>query len=171
MDKKAQLSIGVIVLVIMGVFVGLALFQEIGNQQPSLTTKISVPNESVNYTLAFNSTNGINTSYAFELTNAPSGWKQAQCPLENVVVRNASTVFTVTTDYTINTTNGTLLFQNSSNVQSGGANLTNVTYDYCHDGYNVNSGSRGIARIIALFAGLGLVVFVAAYGLRQWMRR
>lgn len=171
MNKKAQMNIGTIVVLIMGIFVAIALGTQIFNQQAILTDKISVNNESIDYSTAYNSTGGINLTgnSEFTLTNAPTGWKITKCPLESFVLRNTSDIFTVDIDYTVDLTTGIVTFKNTTVVQAGGANITNATYVYCPDGYNVDAGSRGMARIIGLFTALALMAFVVAYALKEWV--
>ena len=173
------MTLGTIVLVMMGIFVCLAILPQIFNTQHQLTNKLSQTNDTANLTALECYTAGegqVNTSSAncnVSVTNAPSGWKIADCPLDTLVVKNSSgDALTLTTDYTVNLSTGVVAFKNSS----GGANVSAYDpvyfdYNYCADGYNKDSGSRGIARTIGLFAVLAMVIFVGYYGLKNWMSK
>ena len=73
------------------------------------------------------------------------------------------TALTESTDYEVFGASGVIQMLNSTTTfnQSMG-NVVLVSYASCGDGYNVNSGSRGIARIIGLFAVFALFAFVIA---------
>jgi len=169
MDKRAQVSIGVIVIVIMGIFAGLALLQEIFNQQNVLTDKLTVTNETLDISTA--SVDGeTNTTKVFYITNNPTGWKISSCPITSLTITNSSgSSFTKATDYAVTEAYGNITFKNTVTVNQTFAsdNLTYLGYAFCRDGYNKDSSSRGIARIIGLFAALGMVVFVLGYALKN----
>lgn len=164
-----------IVVLMMGIFVSLALIQEIFNQQSTLTDLQPVGNESID-------TSGssvecialMNSTVNYTLAEAPSDWKAGgTCPLAKVVVSNTSgTVYTANTDYIIHTDVGILTLLNSSNTLSSceSDNTTYVTYEYCEDGYNTGSGARGVARIIGIFTVLSLAIFVAFVGIKKWLQ-
>lgn len=171
MDKKGQLSIGYIILTIIAVVAGIALLLAIFDQQTVMTTKDTITDESIDISGAFNS-GAVNESYEFTVTNYPSGWKVIECPLAGVALSNSSgNAFTSTTDYVFTAAHGNFTLVNTALVNQTFLtdNLTYVDYVWCRDGYNKDSGSRGIAGLIGLFCVLGLVAFVISPGLREWI--
>ena len=172
-DKKGQLTIGGIVIVLIAIFVALALGTQIFNTQSLLTTKQTITNETLNYSNA-SETSQIDSAANFTITNAPTGWRYIECPLESLTVvgTNGST-FTLNTDYRVNLTNGTIWFYNTTRTWYGSntPNISQLTYTFCDLGYNKDSGSRGIASLIGLITAIALIVFIAGYGLREWLNR
>jgi hypothetical protein len=171
MNKKGQLTIGGIVIMIMAIFAGLALISGIFSQQQVMTDKAVITDESIDISGAYNA-GAVNITYPLTVADAPTGWQLVDCPLSSVVLSNSSgEVFTSTTDYVFNTTDGTFTLKNTALVNQTflSDNITYVDYNYCRDGYNKDSGSRGVARMIGLFTVLALMVFVAAHGLKDWL--
>ena len=172
-SKKGQLSVCMIVLLVIGIIVALALIPQIFSSQSQMTNKVVVSNEIISATSAFLGAQ-LNASVNLgPVANVPTGWKITKCPLSNIVVTNATgSVLTVTTDYTLSPTTGVLNLKNTTTTQlafKGVNNNTLVDYSYCLDGYNTDSGSRGIAQIIGIMTVLSLVVFVIAYGIKEWV--
>lgn len=172
-NKKGELNTGMIVILVMGIIVALALIPEIFNQQAVQTTKINVADEVVDIGDALLG-DQLNASVDLgPVTSYPTGWKVTGCPLENIVVTNATgSALTVTTDYTLSTTTGILNLKNTTTTQASFKATNNnslIDYTYCPDGYNTDGGSRSIAGLIGLFAVLSLVAFVIGYGVKDWL--
>lgn len=189
MRNKKGNTIGVLILLFLGIIVAASLLPTIAENQQLLTNKQPRVNETVSLATddnggwGFNpgiatTDQGINTSSNHTLARGPSGtfvdgWQHPStdnpCPIENVVARNQSgTAYTVTTDYLIDNDYGMINYLNTSAVYQEGLethNTTLVTYDYCDDGYGTSSGTRGVARLILIFAALGLVGYAIYYAL------
>jgi len=165
MNNKAQTAtLGAIIILVSGVLVAMAMLPTIANNQVLMTDKQTIQNELVNLTVEgffgdkgeINLTNG---SYLAAKAPTPSDWQWGDtCPIESVAFGNASTNYTLTTDYAINLTNGNLTLVNSTAVITGG-NDTYLYYKYCDDGYLTDSGSRGVAELILIGAALALLGF------------
>jgi len=165
-NKKAQ-TLGVILMLFIGIIVGLVLVQPIFDEQDSMTQRQTITDEAIDISAARLTSNNINESYEFEVAQAPSGWKSTHCPLTSVTYGNSSEDFTVTTDYIITSATGNFTLVNSTALIDSD-NDTLIDYTYCMDGYNVNSSSRTVAGLIGLFAVLGLMAFVLL-GIKQWI--
>ena len=58
MNKKGQMNVGMIVLLVMGIIVALAILPEIFNNQASMTTLVTEPNQSITLTTTGVALNG-----------------------------------------------------------------------------------------------------------------
>lgn len=155
----------------MIIFVALALIQETFNQQTHMTTK-NTGVDTIDTTAAKLGEDYNVTVNLGPVANVPTGWKIEECPLSGITVTNATgTALTVTTDYTLNVTTGVLNVLNTTATRNafGPNNNSIVTYSFCEDGYNKDSGSRGIAGTIGLFAVIALFIIVAGFAGREWL--
>jgi len=174
MNKKAEITVGAILLIAIGIIVGIVLIQQIFQNQATMTTKNSVVSEVINIAPARLTGGAINTTYPFAIANAyaASSWQyRDSCTVDSITYGNATLTFTLGTDYNFGSINGTILLKNTVSVNGtagGSPNLTYVSYSYCQDGYNQDSGSRGIASIIGLFTVIALLIFVIYMGIREW---
>jgi len=108
----------------------------------------------------------------FTVTNYPQGWRaNGGCVLTNFVLGNSTANFTVADDYLVNTTAGTFFVRNST-VIHGSDNSTYAYYNFCGEGYVGNKPAGAAARLILLFAALGLLGFVIWGTLSEsgWLR-
>lgn len=171
MNKKGQMNVGEIVVIIMMIFVGLALIQEIFNIQATLTTKTTITDESLTCSTQNACWVGTlrNGTYLYTITNYPTDWQLDDCPITSFVITNSSgsttSAWVENTDYTFNAKNGTYYILNTAktNITTQRNNITLVDYTYCQDGYNKDSGSRGIAGIIGLFTAMALLGGILYY--------
>ncbi len=161
MNKKGEMSLGVIVMLFVGIIVALALLTPIFNTQNQMTSKQVETNKSYAVTTAYVDANEVDETINYTLYTQ-SVWKQASCDLGSVVIRNGiGDVLTITTDYLVYTDAGVFSLVNTSDtVPATTLNLTYADFNFCADGYNTNSGARSIAGIIGLFAALALMAFV-----------
>jgi len=167
MNKRGQMSLGMIVLLVVGVVVVLALMPTIINEQYKMTNKLSVDDETTNLTTEGCYTAGGQVNESDSDCNItvdawyPSGdWRlsEGSCDLSSVTVTNGTgTELTASTDYNLHADEGLVEMLNTSDTES--TNIL-VDYDYCDEGYNKDSGSRGMASVISLFAALALLAFV-----------
>lgn len=171
MNRKGQVSIGLIVLLVIGVIVALTLIDEIASNQSIATQKQTKLNQSVATTTAYLGANEVNTSKVFSIYTQDT-WKQNECPLTSVAIRNgAGTALAKDTDYTLTATTGVFSLKNTSKtVPATALNLTYVDYSFCADGYNVDGGARGIAGTWVLFAALAVLAFVTI-GVKSWVQK
>ena len=177
MDKRGQGNLGLFVMLFIGVIVAIALFVQIIDTTSELTTKVDIVNESDDLSTCVTAGAGgswqINESNSLcniTLTNAPTGWKQTDCPLESVTVVNSSggADYTEGTDYNLFASTGIIQMLNTTTTENITANTTFTSYTYCKDGYNKDASARSIANIVPLFAALGIVAFVFIGIRREW---
>lgn len=160
MNRKGQVTLGGIVILVVLIVFSIAIIPEIFNQQSVQTAKTGVTNEVIN-TAAGNLAGGINESYVFTITNAPTGWQATDCPITSFVLSpNSSVDYTETTDYVVNLAAGTFTLVNTSDTHHDADNSTFVDYSYCQDGYNTSAGGRSTAGLIGLFTVIGLLAVV-----------
>jgi hypothetical protein len=186
-NKKGQLGVGGIVVLVMGIVIALVILQAVFSSQTQMTTKTNRVNESLSLAAARTGTS-INGTHYFNLANGCpfiiGNWRlsdTSDCALSGVTVMFANgTLLAANTDYVVNTTAGTNLaactqtqgdirFINSSTLGASMANATVVSYTYCGDGYVTNSGSRTIASLIGLLAAVAVLTFVIYMGVKQWL--
>jgi hypothetical protein len=167
MNKQGQLGVGMIVVLAVAIILGAVFMVAITDQQSILTNKQSVANQSVDVESAWINATAVNESIEFSIYTQ-SDWKQEKCPLTSVVMRNMDgDALTVTTDYVLDADEGTFTLVDTANNQD--SNITYVDYSYCADGYNPDSGSRGIAGLISLFFAFA-VLSIAVLGIREWIK-
>lgn len=165
-------KLGAFIILLIGVVVSIALLVPTADRVQEMTQKLNMDNDSVDlgaggYGGAKNASQ-INLSYEHDLTKAPTGWRRTSCPISNVVVGNESQNYTVTTDYTVNSSHGFIKFLNTS-VVFFGTNATHADYDYCTTGYITNSAARTVTRLILIFAGLAILAFAIYHGIKEWL--
>lgn len=160
-NKKGALGIGGIVLLFIGIVFGLALLTPIADTVGGMTNKQVASNVTTSIVSAFGGDNNVSEEVNFTLYTQ-SAWKQVDCPLSSVVIRNgAGTVLTDATDYTIDRATGIYTLGNTSNtVPATSLNITYADYTYCLDGYNKDSGSRSMLTLILVFTAMILLGFV-----------
>ncbi|MEA3414063.1 MAG: hypothetical protein U9Q99_00860 [Nanoarchaeota archaeon] len=162
MNKKAQIGFGGIIILFAGIIFAIALLTPIFDTQAEMTTKQTIDNKSISTVTAFVGDNEVNETFTYTLYADQSTWKESECPLSSVVIRNgAGTELTDNTDYTLAEDTGVYsLLNTSKTVPATALNLTYADYTYCMDGYNTDSGARSIAGLIGLFSVLALLGFV-----------
>jgi hypothetical protein len=160
-SKKAQISVGVVILMVMAIFAALALMGEIFNQQSVMTNQVTQVNKTY-------------TSPASGATVDLDGQEVFGTP----VVTNATSGAVISSNYTIDegisaTTGKKTVRLTLTGDTDGTESLVsvplNVTMTYGAEGYAENSGARSMARMIGLFSALSLVVVVAYMGVKQWL--
>lgn len=180
MNKKAQTAMGVIIFLAIGILFGLAIFQQIVDTQSELTNLGTITDEVTNLTAVgcYDASGVVNESNsACNITVSkwyPSGdWRRSEsaCYLSNVVVSNATgTALVLNTDYRIDSDSGIIVMLNTdaTNKTNLGENAL-IDYSYCREGYNKDSSSRGIARMISVFSALAILAF-SVIGIKRWLR-
>jgi len=74
------------------------------------------------------------------------------------------------TDYNLYSSTGIIQMLNTAETSNETLqnNLTSISYNYCGEGYNPDSGSRGVANLWSLFAAL-IIAGAALFGLKSWL--
>jgi len=159
MNKRG--NVGMFVILFVGVIVALALFSPIMNTTSQMTSKQTTTNKSIDVSSAYVNDNTVNESINFTIYTQ-SAWKQSDCPLTSVVIRNgAGTTLTLNTDYKLYASQGVFSLVNTTKtVPQTSLNLTYVDYTYCADGYLTDASSRSIAKLVVLFSALAILAFV-----------
>jgi len=153
-------NVGKLITAFVLIILGVVLIGVIADGSSLVTDKLSV-NETLDISSAtYGAKSTLNTSAEVQLANAPTGWKQADCPITNLVIyNNTGTVLALTTDYTFTASNGSILFVNTTNINQtfDGSNDTNVGYTYCADGYVNIAWGRSMMNLIAGFFALSIL--------------
>lgn len=185
MNKKGTLTVGGIVMIIIIVVTCLALFGTIIDRQYEATQKIAISNETHNLTSCYGDPGDsgvfqVNESVAacnFTVdTWYPTGdWRasESQCDIGNVVVYNGTAgTLTLSTDYNLYAGSGIIQFLNTTDTDDFDGNNTFFAYDRCGEGYNKDSGARGVALMWTIFAALALLSGVIFYGIKNewWLK-
>ena len=161
MNRKAQVTFGAIVIMFVGIIFALALLTPIADTVGQMRTKQVGENLSISVVSAYD-----NETHVSEVVNftifTQSAWKQIDCPLTSVALRNgASTALVSGVDYTLYAGKGVYSLLNTSLTEPQTAlNITYADYTYCADGYNKDASSRGILVLILIFSSLIILVFV-----------
>ncbi len=158
-------NVNYLVLAFVFLIIGVALIGTIASEINNRTDKVVIVDESKDLTgcvvaiggdLLF----GVDETAAacnITVTNAPTSWKIAECPLTSVTVGNASLDFTDGTEYNLLASSGVIQMLNVTATQKGYVNTTLVDYTYCADDY-LNSGwGRSVLLTVPGFFALALL--------------
>lgn len=146
-----------LVIAFVTLIVGIALLSQVSVISLDATDKTSVNNEAV--TIIKYDNVSVNTTRVYTLTNAPTGWKTADCPLASIVLSNSSgTVFTITTDYLVTPAAGTFTLKNTTATTQTADNKTYVDYTYCADDYLNLSWGRSVINYVPGFFAIALLL-------------
>lgn len=158
------MAVNKLILAFITLILGVALLGSVATVTNDSTSLSKIVNES--QTIVKNATD-INTTYAYTLAQAPTGWKTdvSECSISSSAFTNSSgDAFTVTTDYVLDADAGTFTLKNTSNVLLTADNLTYVSYSYCPNDYiNVSWGRTVINLIGGFFAITLLFVSLALF--------
>ena len=147
MNKKAQLGLGLIITVFVGIVVALTIYTNgIAPNIGASTLLVTVPNQTVTLGAA-----GTNTTL--------NGRQVVGTLLGYNATANATEVFspstlTVKNDQVVN---GALVAYVTNNNATWSGKNVNLSYVYKPAGYPEDSGSRALIQIIAIFAILAVV--------------
>jgi len=155
---------GKLTLAFVTLLIGVVLIGTVATQGNLKVDKLVIADESHAFTV--DSGVDINTTTAYTVTNAPTGWKIADCPLTSIVISNVTGVaLTETTDYTITESTGVYYLKNTTATVAmvGTDNNTYIDYTYCGDDYmNLQWGRTGIKLVPGFFA---LAILLTSVGL------
>ena len=152
-----------LVLAFVTLLLGVVIIGVIATQQLAVTDKTAVSSEVHNVLPTIETgrnTTDINETITYTLTNAPTGWKVNDCPLTSVVITNTTggNTLTVTTDYTLTASAGTIVFKNTTaTVALIGPNSTLVDYYYCPDDYMNLTWGRTVINMVPGFFALAIL--------------
>lgn len=182
MNRKAQIQgLGMIVLLAVGIIFSIAIYGQIAETQSQMTQLQSVSDEETNLTSngCYNDDGEVDeTSEDCNITvdnwYDEGDWKrsESQCYLSDVTVTNATgSELTEDTDYKLYESQGLIQMLNTTDTTSSETGeLVLTDYDYCAEGYNKDSSSRGIASLITIMSALAILAF-AFLGIRNnWFR-
>jgi len=150
-----------LVIAFFTMLLGIVLIGTIADSGSLHTNKFTV-NETLDIGPAVvgtsSATSEINESVNLTLANAPTGWKVADCPITSFSMYNQSgSVLTVTTDYILTASAGTLSLTNTTALNQSSSNDTQVSYTYCGDDYLNLTWGRSIMNLVAGFFALAIL--------------
>ncbi len=163
-NNTSKIILGFITLI-----VGIALIGSIATSTNALTDFTGVGGEAITIERANEGAcpMGINVSHPYPITNSPTGWKAADCPISSFSMYSPnSSLATDTTDYVFYPANGTLMLKNttrfvlancSSDADVGASNASTLFYEYCGDDYMNIGWGRSILNLIVGFFALGIL--------------
>lgn len=155
---------GKLILGFLTLLIGAVLITVVASESLGVTDKTVIDEEAEAFTVTPVSSDSPNTTETHTVTNAPTGWKVADCPLTSVTIKNATgdAALTEDTDYTLTESAGTWVFINSTATQglvsNAAANTTYVTYTYCQDGYLTLGWGRTVVNLVAGFFALAILL-------------
>lgn len=169
-----QKNINYLILAFVFLIIGVALLGAIATSTNAAVDKLDINYESHDISAAMvnDSDAGwqIDEAHAasyITVTNNPSGWKIADCPLTTVTVENSSdgtyADATEGDDYALVASTGIIHMLNTTITDVGDYNTTYVSYTYCADDY-LNSGwGRSVLVTVPGFFALALL------GISLWL--
>jgi len=152
-----------LLIAFVALLIGVVLIGSISTEGLARTTKLDATSELHNilptYATGKNNTD-INPTIVYTLTNNPTTWKTADCPITNFVLENSSgTDLTVTTDYVLTASTGTFVFVNSAGLNTTlESNNTYASYTYCGDDYMNLTWGRTMINIVPGFFAIALLM-------------
>jgi hypothetical protein len=161
MDVVNKLLLAFVTLIL-----GLVLIGTIATSVIGVSSGTQVINETQAIGIAMDA-GTVETNVAFNVTNAPTGWKTEDCPLTGIAIKNATNAaLTRDTDYTFYPTNGSWTLKGTTvNTSKFWANNNSyVSYTYCGNDYLNSSWGRSVLNIsVGMFAIALLVASVALF--------
>jgi len=146
MEKDNTLKVLVTTFVVL--LLAIAFLSSIATQTTNTTSLSVVTDETTDLSAngcltADGQVNESSDNCVLTVTNAPTGWKQVECPLTSIVVGNDTTELTLDTDYTVVASTGVITLLNTTETENGtiGNDLL-VDYEYCGDNYVTSSWGR-----------------------------
>lgn len=145
-----------LVVAFVALIMGIAFIGVIANSGNEVTNKITISEETIDYTSAVQVNGTINSSVEFTIANVPDGWRVTGCPISSFDLYNSTSSLTVV-DYTFTASTGVITFNNSANVNGTATNETSATYIYCNSEYLTQGWNRTIIDLIPGFFALALM--------------
>lgn len=158
MDK---FLIGFLIAILGAVLVGV-----IASQVLLKTEYLTVSNEEEAFIANAGNESQTNITEVHTVTNYPTTWKIADCPISSVSIKNASggTALTDDTDYTLTESSGTWVFIRTDTTDAlvGLENSTFVDYSYCGNDYLNSSWGRNTLKLAPGFFVLLILLGIIA---------
>lgn len=157
-NRKGELGLGTIIMLFIGIIVALTLLVPIFDTQAQMTE--TVDSRNVTYTApAANGTIDLGTAQELitliGVTNHSSG---AAIPTWNYNIAEGISA----------TTNKKVVQYTSATNATYVGDQVNISMVYGAEGYNTDSGSRSVGRMIGLFSALALLTFVLLGVKNEW---
>lgn len=150
-----------LILAFIALIVGISLIGVIATNSLAVTEKINVLNETVNYTAKMLVGEVNNSGTNNTLTNYPTGWEIADCPLTALTAISANkTPLTLNTDYQVDLTTGVFAVLNTTitNITNNDGSVAYVSYTHCPSDYLNSSWGRSSLNLVAGFFAIGLLL-------------
>lgn len=173
-----KILIGFILIVLAAVLIPVAA--DLINAKTTVAVATDIPFNIAAARLAGNNINESNPASNATLTGQYGyPWKATDCPATNflygnLTTANATTAWTLNTDYTVDLSLGILHVKNSTNTIASRTNLTYMDYNYCPNDYINNSFGRNIISLIAGFMVLlvliGVAIGLVVSGIKDWYK-
>ena len=149
-----------LILAFVTLIVGVVIIGTISTSVLGVSSGTQVVNETQAIGIAIDA-GTVETNVAFNVTNAPTGWKVDDCPLTGIAIKNATNAaLTRDTHYTFYPENGSWTLKGTTvNTSKFWANNNSyVSYTYCGDDYmNLSWGRSVLSVTVGLFA-IGLLI-------------
>jgi hypothetical protein len=158
--EKGNQTIGMLVAAFVCLFLGLALLGVVASSSNTLTTNVGAT-ERINIQAALSAKQVVNPAIEFypQIANdSRTGWRSdtSGCTVADVansyIIGNDTQAFVAGLDYGYSTTNGSIRFMNSYNVNGTLGNVTTVSYLKCPNDYVVGWAGKILNLVPGFFA-------------------
>lgn len=154
-------NLGITIAAFVMIIIGVSLIGVVATQEQLVTEKSTVAAETVSLKTN-NPTTGINVTAVYTVAKAPTGWQVTDCPLTNFAIKNnTGAALTLTTDYSVNLTQGIFQLKQTTAVNTSSAmnttGLAYVDYYYCGEGYMTEGWQRTVLDLVPGFFALALL--------------
>lgn len=160
--EKGNNTLGLLIGAFVCLFLGFALIGVVADQSNTKTDYTPVNSQLLNINSAKYVNGATNTSIGFTydtITTALTTWRSgltSECDITAVSnslrITNGTVTFTPVTDYRLSTTNGSITFQNTANVNGTLSNNTYVSYNYCPNDYVQGWAGNMLVLVPGFFA-------------------
>jgi hypothetical protein len=158
-------NVTILVSGFIAIIIGAALIVSVASEEQALTTLTQVTNEQIDVTSLYVNSSDVNASLTVAIGNPPTtdSWKyeDSDCLITNFVLSNTTDDFTVTTDYAIDTQNGTFNLEQTTAALTPatgiGDNITLADYQYCGDDYIREAWQRNVSDLVPGFFGIAIL--------------
>lgn len=158
---------GKLVLAFVTLLLGVVLIGVIATNSLVVTDRKVIGDENEIVTADDDNVSRINTTEVHTVTNFPTTWKTADCPLASITIKQVDgDELADSTDYTFDSSAGSWVFistVDSDALLNGSSNLSTVSYSYCGDDYLNIGWGRNILNLVSGF--FALAVLGASIGL------
>ena len=150
-------SITMLIGAFLALIVGVSLIGIVASTGNEITDTINISGENISYVTAREAGTGAVDTTVFTIANPPTGWRITGCPITRFVLHNSSSSLTNVVDYTFTASTGSIVFNNTDNVNGSVSNTTTATYVYCDKEYLTQGWNRTIINLVPGFFALALM--------------